>query len=153
MIHVKPGNLIAVSAEGRYYYALVLKSLMPRINGHWCFIFHKTSEDLLSAPDLLTEGASGFYELVDFIWAKRQNRLIRIAEKINLKSYNDIRCPNPPLCECVNDRGVIERLRQYWSAEVDRRAKSSAGKFPDKGACLQRVTGRALAFNRPGKSV
>jgi hypothetical protein len=112
MIHVKPGNLVAVFADGRYYYAAVLKNLMPRARGHWCFVFHKTSEQILSAGEVLNGAEIGFYDLVDFIWAKRQNRLIRIAERVAVESFNYPGLPISRRYRCVSDAVLIQRINQ-----------------------------------------
>jgi hypothetical protein len=125
MIHVKAGNLIAVSTNGRYYYVLVLKSFLPSASGHWCFVFHKTSEQLLCAADLLNEGAPGFYELVDFIWAKRQKRLIRIAEKIDITSFYTGSSLQLSVYRCITDTALIQRIHQKWSSGIRERIQGS----------------------------
>jgi hypothetical protein len=110
MIHAKPGNLVAVLANGKHYYAAVLKSLLPGARGHWCFVFHRTSEHLLSGGEILNEVGTGFYALVDFIWAKRENRLIRIAGKVEVKSFEHIGICNSKDYRCVNDAILIQRI-------------------------------------------
>jgi hypothetical protein len=134
MIHAKPGNLVAVSANDRYYYALILRSLMPRIRGHWCFVFHKTSEYLLSATEILNEAPAGFYEFVDFIWAKRENRLVRVAEKVDVRSYDQIKYSRSSLFECINDTVLVERVSQNHLPEIGERVQTSARKFIRSGA-------------------
>jgi hypothetical protein len=116
MIHAKPGNLIAVSANGKFYYALVLRSLLPRARGHWCFVFQRTSEHLLSAAEILNGDPAGFYQLVDFIWAKRQNRLLRIAEKIDIRRFDNDSYLKSPDYECINDSLLVKRINQNWLA-------------------------------------
>ena len=112
MIHAKPGNLVAVFADGRYYYAIVLKSLLPAARGHWCFVFYRASEHLLSAAEILNERPLGFYDLVDFIWAKRENRLIRIAENIEIKSFAPLTSFASLEYQCINDTTLIQRVNQ-----------------------------------------
>jgi hypothetical protein len=126
MIHAKSGNLIAVSANGKFYYALVLRSLLPRKRAHWCFVFHRTSEHLLSAAEILNGSPAGFYQLVDFIWAKRQNRLVRIAEKIDVRRFDNGSYLKSPVYECITDTLLVKRINQNWSAGIDDRTTVSA---------------------------
>jgi hypothetical protein len=112
MIHAKPGNLVAVYADGRYYYAVVLKSLLPAARGHWCFVYHRTSEHLLSASEVLNDKSSGFYDLVDFIWAKRENRLIRIAENVEIKTFAALSPLASHQYQCISDTILIQRVHQ-----------------------------------------
>ena len=72
MIRISPGDLVGVRANDRYYYALVLDRVRL-FGGNWVFVFHRSSEDLLNAVDVLTGPVSGFNAFVDFIWAKRDS--------------------------------------------------------------------------------
>ena len=88
MIRVVPGDLVAISARGRFYYALVLDRIVL-FGGQLCFVFHQTSTKLLSVTDLDIDTDDGFYEIVDFIWAKREGRIHRLASKVaSAKSRN-----------------------------------------------------------------
>ena|SRR5688572_12773417 len=81
MIQISPGDLVGVRANNRYYYALVLDRVRL-FGGNWVFAFHRTSSDLLDASDILAgPAAGGFHSFVDFIWAKRDERLVRLARK------------------------------------------------------------------------
>ena len=81
MIRIGPGDLVVVSARRRFYYALVLDRI-ALFGGQLCFVLFRTSAELLSAADIDFETEDGFYEIVDFIWAKREGRIQRIASKI-----------------------------------------------------------------------
>jgi hypothetical protein len=81
VIRVKPGDLIAVSEAGRYYYALVLDRIRL-FGGNWVFAFHTSSDQPVSADSLLGDTPSGFNAFVDFIFAKREGRLTRIAKGV-----------------------------------------------------------------------
>jgi hypothetical protein len=76
------GDLVAVNANDRYYYAIIL-SKVRLFGAPLVFAFHRTSETPLTAEQIAVPTATGFHEFVDFIWAKRENRLSRIATKID----------------------------------------------------------------------
>jgi hypothetical protein len=86
MIQIKEGDLIAVAAAGKYYYALVLDRVRL-FGGNWTFVFHKTSSELLAADQILTAPHEGFHAFVDFIWSKRENRVSRIARNVELGKF------------------------------------------------------------------
>lgn len=46
--------------------------------GNWVFVFHRTSVEPLGADDVLSGPQSGFHAFVDFIWAKREKRILRL---------------------------------------------------------------------------
>jgi hypothetical protein len=83
VIRVSPGDFVAVSATGRFYYALVLDRI-ALFGGQLCFVYHRTSTELLAVHEVVEPGADGFIEVVDFIWAKRQKRIQRLASKVAL---------------------------------------------------------------------
>ena len=86
MIRVQPGDLVAVAANQKYYYALILDRVRL-FGGNWTYAFHRTSTDLLKAQDVLGGPQAGFHAFIDFIWAKRENRLIRLARGIGTSGY------------------------------------------------------------------
>src|SRR5712691_6214107 len=60
MIQISPGDLIAVATEGRYYYALVLDRVRL-FGGNWVFVFHRSSQNILDAADLLDGPRTGYH--------------------------------------------------------------------------------------------
>ena len=90
MTRIYPGDLIAVFSNGRYYYALILDKVRF-FGGNWVYVLHETSLELLSPDQVLATQCSGFHALVDFIWAKREGRLLRVATKIDVEPYNSVR--------------------------------------------------------------
>lgn len=86
MIQIAPGDLVAVEAGGRYYYALILDRVRL-FGGNWVFVFHASSDRVLSAAEILAGAPLGFHAFVDFIWAKRENRLTRIARKLDATAF------------------------------------------------------------------
>jgi len=90
MIRPGVGDVVAVSARGKYYYALLL-SKVRLFGGHLVYVFHQPSMQQLPVDQIVSPGASGFHEIVDFIWAKRENRLSRIASKVDITPFNTIR--------------------------------------------------------------
>lgn len=90
MIRIFPGDLLAVRAKNRYYYALLLERVRL-FGGNWSYAFHRSSGELLQASELLAAGQPGFHAFIDFIWAKRENRIERLAKKVNVEPYNSVR--------------------------------------------------------------
>ena len=90
MIRPSIGDLLAVLAGERYYYALQL-SKVRLFGAPLVFAFHRTSSVPLAAEEILAAEPSGFYEFVDFIRAKRENRLSRIASKVDVDTFVPVR--------------------------------------------------------------
>jgi hypothetical protein len=90
MIRPSVGDLITEKAGEKYYYTLLL-SKVRLFGAPLVFAFHRTSTEPLDAASILRERESGFHEFVDFIWAKRENRLSRIATKIDTRPYDTVR--------------------------------------------------------------
>ena len=86
MIQISPGDLVAVATDGRYYYALVLDRVRL-FGGNWVFVFHCSSQNILDAADLLVGPRTGYHAFVDFIWAKREECLSRLARKVDTKRF------------------------------------------------------------------
>jgi|ERR1700752_1755110 len=86
MIRQRPGDLLQVERAGRYYYALVL-SRDRAFGGDLVFAFHRASESPLGVAELVRRGSPGFYEFVDFILAKREGRLTRVASKVDCSLF------------------------------------------------------------------
>lgn len=86
MIRISPGDLIALSANGHFYYAAILPG-RRLFGGNWTYAFHRKSQTLLTAEEILRGPRSGFNAFVDFIWAKRENRATRLAKKINTTTF------------------------------------------------------------------
>jgi hypothetical protein len=86
VIRVQPGDLVAVAANQKYYYALILDR-RRLFGGNWTYAFHHTSTEILKAEDVLGGPQAGFHAFVDFIWAKREGRLVRLARKVDPARY------------------------------------------------------------------
>jgi hypothetical protein len=77
---------VSVESDGRFYYALVLDR-GRLFGGNWVFVFHDVSDRPLPAGDLLNGARRGYHAFVDFIWAKRERRLARIARKVETSAF------------------------------------------------------------------
>jgi hypothetical protein len=86
MIRIYPGDLIAVEAEQKVFYALILDRILY-IGGNWCYAFHRVTDGLLGPEEVLEGFGDGFHAFVDFIWAKRENRITRLAKKLDCQRY------------------------------------------------------------------
>lgn len=81
---------MAVSSGGAFYYALLLTN--TRLFGApLVFAFHQKSIALLSADEIVHDRAEGFHEFIDFIWAKREGRLFRVASKVETSKFQTAR--------------------------------------------------------------
>lgn len=82
MIRIQPGDLVAIAANHKYYYALILDRIRL-FGGNWTYAFHRTSAEVLEAEEILGGPHEGFNAFIDFIWAKREDRLVRLARKVD----------------------------------------------------------------------
>jgi hypothetical protein len=76
MLQIRPGDLIAVrSGDAETLFAVLTKQIL--FGGHWSYVFYDAPSGLRdSNPE--TTGA-GFNVAVDFIVAKRENRIVRLS--------------------------------------------------------------------------
>jgi hypothetical protein len=86
MIQLKPKDLVAISANSKYYYALLLDHIRL-FGGNWSFVFHRTSTELLEPDELLSGPKSGFHAFVDFIWAKREGRASVLRRGLSTEEF------------------------------------------------------------------
>lgn len=86
MLHLKPGELVALEHGGRYYVFLVL-SPSAFFGCQWTFALHRTflEPPLNMEIDLSTE--KGFVALIDFIKPRRANAVIRIRKGIETTRF------------------------------------------------------------------
>jgi hypothetical protein len=87
MTQIYPGDLLRIAATGRFYYAIVLDKIRL-FGGQLSFVLYRTSQTPLAAEEVMREPLEGFYDIVDFIWAKRDARLARIAKKLDTEALN-----------------------------------------------------------------
>jgi hypothetical protein len=86
MIEIAPGDLVAVVANERIHYALIVERIRM-FGGCWTFAFHTTSLQLLTADEVLAGPRDDFHAFVDFVWAKREKRLTRLARKVDPTAF------------------------------------------------------------------
>lgn len=86
MRQLQEGDLIAIEASGKYYYALIL-SKIRLFGGNWTYVFHRRSDQLLPLEKVLTMPISGFNAFGDFIWAKREKRITGLARKLDTSGF------------------------------------------------------------------
>lgn len=87
MIQISLGDLLQISSNGRFYFAITLDKI-SLLGGQLCFILYHTSNQPLEADEVVKRPLEGFYEIVDFIWAKREKRVTRIAKKLDIDTLN-----------------------------------------------------------------
>jgi hypothetical protein len=102
VIQIAAGDLLAVEANGRYYTPVLDKIRL--FGGNWSVVFHKTSEQMLGPDEVLDGSRDGFHAFVDFIWAKREKRLRRLARGLDTRRFH-----GPEFLKAR--MRVIERLR------------------------------------------
>lgn len=81
MKRISPKDLISILYESKYYYFLV-RSKIVLFGGNLTYVFHKTSDALLSSEELLGGDIAGFHTFVDFIDAKRNDEIIKLGSKL-----------------------------------------------------------------------
>lgn len=130
MIHIRPGDLIAVRFEGRYYYSLILDRIRL-FGGNWVYVFHRTSVGLLEADVFLDGRQPGFHAFVDFIHAKREDRITRIQRKIDPGLY-----PAPGFLKAAHEHK--HKASQWFIYDMDfnlvkrvQRLKRAEKKYPN----------------------
>ena len=90
MNRIYPGDLVAVNANGRYYYALILDKI-KLFGGNWVYAFHAVTEgEIIGAGEIIGSEKAGFHAFVDFIFAKREGRLSLVARKIDTELFNSV---------------------------------------------------------------
>jgi hypothetical protein len=82
MLQTRPGDLVAIEAAGRFFYALILDRI-ALFGGAWSFVFAFHSEMPLDREQVLARDIRGWNAFVDFIWAKRENRITRVARGVD----------------------------------------------------------------------
>jgi hypothetical protein len=87
MIRISPGDLLQISNDGKFFYALVLDKIRL-FGGQLAFGFYQVSTEPLAADEVLSKPFEGFYETVDFINANREKRLERIAKHIDVTQWS-----------------------------------------------------------------
>ena len=56
------------------------------------YVFHATTENEIAPADkVLGIEEPGFHAFVDFIWAKREARIVRVAANVDIKPYDSVR--------------------------------------------------------------
>lgn len=86
MIKIKPGDVIAFERKGRYYYAVIITKVIL-FGGNLVHAFHLATDKLLSQEELLLQNPTGFNSIVDFISAKRENRIMKLGTIENILPF------------------------------------------------------------------
>ena len=87
MIRINTGDLLCVNGKNKYYYVLILDKT-SLFGGQLCYVYHKTTTCIIDADEIINS-KDGFYEIIDFIWAKRENNINKLKSNIDIKSLKD----------------------------------------------------------------
>ncbi len=90
MKRIKHGDIIAIKINNIFYYAFILDKI-KLFGGNWTYVLHYTSNELHNHSELLENNLSGFHAFVDFINAKRENRIFVISRNNDFAGYNKIK--------------------------------------------------------------
>ena len=115
MIQISPGDLVAVAADGRYFYALILHRV-GLFGGNWTFVFHRSSQNILDAVDLLNGPKNGYHAIWLEIAERRDGRPSGLAP--NVKQV-DMKAWPAPLVRLFLGEMTLANLR---SAAADKDA-------------------------------
>lgn len=113
MIRISTGDLVQIEFEGIYYYVLILGKICM-FGGQLCFAYHRTSKTPLSVAEVLEEPVEGFPAIVDFIWAKREKRIERLAKKMSVDKFLD----GAPFC--LNGKPHFKSTHRNWPGKAER---------------------------------
>lgn len=86
MVQLKQGDVIAIEQKGHYYYAVILSRIIY-FGGNLVYAFHTKSDNLLTLKELIQKEPKGFNAIVDFIFAKREKRIIKLGQIEDLSKY------------------------------------------------------------------
>lgn len=86
MIRIYPKDLVSIECEGVFYYSLLLDKV-KYFGGQLSYVFYYTSNHPVDPEVVLKENNDGFLSIVDYIWAKREDRLRRIAKKVDIEDF------------------------------------------------------------------
>ncbi len=132
MIQIQPGDLIAIQYQGCYYYALILDRIRL-FGGNWVYVFHRRSAEQLPADVFLDGQQPGFHAFVDFIHAKREDRITRLQSNVDLGLY-----PDPGYLKAAHE--FRRKASQWFIYDMDfnlvkrvKRLKRAEKKYPNKG--------------------
>ena len=89
MVRIYPGDFLGIEYSDRYYYALVI-SKITYFGGNWVYVFHFSSSKIRTAEEVLRRSKGGFHAFVDFIVAKRESRVTRVATKLDTSPYDTV---------------------------------------------------------------
>ena len=107
MIRISSGDLLQISSNGKFYYALVLDKI-KLFGGQLVFAFYQTGNEPLLVEQILANPFEGFFETVDFIWAKRENRLERTSKNLNIADWNN------RVSFFKNSHALKEKAKEWW---------------------------------------
>ena len=125
MQHLKPGELVALRKDERYFVFLIL-SPSAFFGCQWTFAFHDHHQALPGAADIDLAHPRGFVALIDFIKPRRSDSVIRISKGIDPSPFLEfslvkalIRMPGQPTLCYIYDRhsSAIVRQKPDLSAE------------------------------------
>ena len=86
MMRLVPGDLVTIERDAVFHYALILDKI-SFFGANWVYVFHLTSTQVLDAQAVLRGPQDGFNAFVDFIHAKRDQRIQRIGQRCEVNSF------------------------------------------------------------------
>ncbi len=86
MQHLKPGELVALRENDRFYVFLIL-SESAFLGCQWAFAFHQAHSSCPPADGINIVRPAGFVALIDFIVPRRSNSIIRLAKGLNISPF------------------------------------------------------------------
>ena len=86
MIRISPKDLIMIESEGVYYYSLIIDKI-KLFGGQLSYVFYHSSKKPDDPQIVLEKNVDGFLAVVDYIWAKREDRMTRLLKNVDIARF------------------------------------------------------------------
>ena len=86
MIQLRLGDVIAFKSDDKYYYAIIITKIIL-FGGNLIYTFHLKTNKLLSMEEVIGSKNNGFTAIVDFIFAKKEDRIVKVGHISDYERY------------------------------------------------------------------
>lgn len=86
MKQLKPGDVVAFKLNENYCYAIILSKIIM-FGANLVYAFPFATKEIIELNELLSSKQKGFNAIVDFILAKRENRITKLGDINNYLAF------------------------------------------------------------------